>query len=241
MKQFTDIGILRTYRDALTRWPYHSEALDQLPEEYRAMLDNGLQPKMVAPELLKTIFLKMLNDVTPGFVVDENNSEVIERNIEHLRSDSKKGLMLMGSVGCGKTALMKGLAQFMALFTDTVNRRPYNVEMKPSYQITSSYNQKGDIIFGAEQEGGNYWYDGRLVASLIIIDDLGSESMGNYFGKSCNVIEELLLRRYDAKSITHCTTNLDAAALKKLYGPRVASRLKEMFTTLHLKGVDRRK
>lgn len=52
------------------------------------------------------------------------------------------------------------------------------------------------------------------IVSFFCPDDLGVEPTGRYFGKDCNVIEEVLLSRYDlflTRQIrTHATTNLNA-------------------------------
>jgi hypothetical protein len=64
-------------------------------------------------------------------------------------------------------------------------------------------------------------------------DDLGAEQAFKYYGNECNVMAEIILSRYDcyvgSDMITHLTTNLSATEIETMYGPRVRSRMREMF------------
>ncbi|MFD2888074.1 hypothetical protein [Chitinophaga cymbidii] len=65
-------------------------------------------------------------------------------------------------------------------------------------------------------------------------DDLGLESPVQCWGNTCNVMAEILLSRYDLyvsqhRMVTHVTTNLNSGELEEAYGPRVRSRMREMF------------
>jgi len=228
-----DIKIFDAYVEAMIKYPLLSEGSKILPDDLKESLARGLTADMVTSGVWRTYFVRLLQSRKGGFKVDENNTDAIDQLIAAL--PGTKGVMLMGNIGCGKTTLLKGFGYLVGLF----QQPPKKLEVIPTYRITSEYNQEGDVIFGTTSEYG--FNPGFLVQGTLLFDDLGSEAIGNHFGRSCNVMEEVLLRRYDTKAKTHCTTNLDAAALKKLYGPRVASRLKEMFIQIHLKGDDRRK
>jgi len=228
-----DIKIFDAYVEAMIKYPLLSEGSKILPDDLKESLARGLTADMVTSGVCRTYLVRLLQSRKGGFKVDENNTDAIDQLIAALQGT--KGVMLMGNIGCGKTTLLKGFGYLVGLF----QQPPKKLEVIPTYRITSEYNQKGDLIFGTSTEYG--FSPGFVVQDTLLFDDLGSEAIGNHFGRSCNVMEEVLLRRYDTKAKTHCTTNLDAAALKKLYGPRVASRLKEMFIQIHLKGDDRRK
>ena len=64
-------------------------------------------------------------------------------------------------------------------------------------------------------------------------DDLGTENSLKYYGNDCNIMAGILLSRYDLfitqKLITHLTTNLNSSEIEQIYGPRVRSRMREMF------------
>jgi DNA replication protein DnaC len=132
--------------------------------------------------------------------------------------DLQKGILLTGSVGCGKTTLMTLLPEFMYPF------QKYTV--KNTREIAAQYHKEGyEIIHSL----------GRR-KKPICLDDLGVEQNIKHFGNDCNTVGEILLHRYDMhvnyNIITHATTNLNADELEKIYGNRVRSRLREMFNLI---------
>ena len=128
--------------------------------------------------------------------------------------DPKKGILLSGPVGCGKTSLMKLLRYI------TPHYPPYDII--PTRNVTFAFNHIGYNTI--EQYGDNRFY---------CFDDLGIEPIGRFFGKDCNVVGEILLSRHELflkhRIKTHCTTNLNAQEIEEHYGNRVRSRMREMF------------
>jgi energy-coupling factor transporter ATP-binding protein EcfA2 len=137
-----------------------------------------------------------------------------EANCKKLDMDVRKGILLTGPVGCGKTSLMK-LVRYIV-----PHQKPY--KMMPSRNIVFGFNHIG---YKTIEDFG----DGQCFC----FDDLGVEPMGRHYGKDCNVMGEVLLSRYDLflnYSIkTHATTNLNAQELEERYGIRVRSRMRELF------------
>lgn len=155
--------------------------------------------------------------------------------------DPKKGIMLSGPVGCGKTTLMKLLRHLVP------HHRPY--EIIPTRNIVFGFNNLGYSII--EQYGNSNFY---------CFDDLGVEPEGKHFGKDCNVMGEILLSRHElftqchpersrrtvpkqpalsgvevskgSRRTTHITTNLNAEEIEERYGNRVRSRLREMVNVI---------
>jgi len=134
-----------------------------------------------------------------------------------LNIDIKKGILLSGPVGCGKTSLMKLIGHI------TPQYKSY--ELIPTRNITFTFNHIGYSII--EQYGDQRFY---------CFDDLGIEPMGRFFGKDCNVMGEILLSRHDLflkyKLKTHGTTNLNAQELEESYGNRVRSRMRQLFNLI---------
>lgn len=132
--------------------------------------------------------------------------------------DPKKGILLLGPVGCGKTSLMNLLNEFF------YSHQRYQV--KSTRDIASEFHKDGYEII--------HRY-GRREKSFCL-DDLGVEQNIKHFGNECNTIGEILLHRYDVHVnfgiVTHATTNLNAVELEKLYGNRVRSRLRSMFNLI---------
>ena len=150
----------------------------------------------------------------------EDKNEAEKRGL-----DLRKGILLSGPIGCGKTTLM--------------NLIKYFFQPGKQYQIRSTR----DISFEFEKEGYkiiNRYSKNPLtlsytnpVPNIFCFDDLGIEQIQKYFGNECNVMAEILLSRYDlfiSKGIpTHLTSNLSASEIEEKYGNRVRSRMREMF------------
>jgi DNA replication protein DnaC len=136
--------------------------------------------------------------------------------------DLKKGILLIGPVGCGKTSLMTLLPEFMFPF------QKYPV--KNTRDIAAEYHKDGFEVI--------HKYGRR--EKPICLDDLGVEQTIKHFGNECNTVGEILLQRYDMHLnygvITHATTNLNAEELEKIYGNRVRSRLRSMFNLIVFPG-----
>lgn len=132
--------------------------------------------------------------------------------------DLKKGILLVGTIGCGKTSLMH-------LFNILTHPHRKHI-VKPTRTIAGEFLQNG---YEAIHKYGN-------TDKIYCFDDLGIEQNMKHFGNESNVMAEILLSRYDLLRyqgiITHATTNLNANELEKLYGNRVRSRLREMFNLI---------
>lgn len=161
----------------------------------------------------------------PKFALDKNDLDILHKLLSYAISsgeqcekhglDLKKGILLTGPVGCGKTSFMSLLPEFMFPFQ--------KYQVKNTREIAAEFHKEGyEIIL-------NY---GKR-EKPICLDDLGVEQNVKHFGNECNTIGEILLHRYDMHVnygvITHATTNLNADELEKIYGNRVRSRLRSMF------------
>lgn len=136
--------------------------------------------------------------------------------IHHI--DPKKGILLLGPVGCGKTSLMTLIKPFFP--------PELQYKMKPSREIAFEFINDG---YATIHKYGK-------IRHVYCFDDLGVEKSLKHFGNDCNTMAEILLSRYDhfiqTGIRTHATTNLNAQELEKLYGNRVRSRLREMFNLI---------
>ena len=134
--------------------------------------------------------------------------------------DLKKGILLSGPVGCGKTSLLN----LMKFLTPTENK----FIVKPCRDISFEFIQDGYQIIHKYSTGKLYLSEPRTYC----FDDLGTENNLKYFGNECNIMAEIVLSRYDLfiskKIITHITTNLSASEIETHYGNRVRSRLRAM-------------
>lgn len=185
-----------------------------------------------------------------GLLVDQDNQHIIEGLVLYFAGDLrfeswfdepqslKKGILLMGNIGCGKTFLM-----------DLFRINPVNAYlMKSCREVTDDYKELG-------VDGIRKYSELRQVASKNpmngselfgwCFDDLGTEEISSNYGNKVNVMEDVILKAYDRSELrgrVHVTTNLSADEIGEKYGPRVRSRMREMFNmiTFPLNAADRR-
>lgn len=147
-----------------------------------------------------------------------------EEESKRLGLDLRKGIMLTGPIGCGKTSLMS----LMRL----VPGKERNFTMKTARDISFEFIQEGYDVINRYSKLSFTGTGPRIYC----FDDLGAEQNLKYYGNSCNVMGEILLSRYDMFNsqgmMSHLTTNLGAAEIEKIYGPRVRSRMREMFNAI---------
>ncbi len=160
-----------------------------------------------------------------------------EANAERLGISFRKGILLTGPIGCGKTSLMN-LFRFITAAHNhhtMISCRKVSFEfIQEGYSIIQKYSDQSYRHNNQEWEPKTYCFD-----------DLGAEDTLKYFGNECNVMAEILLSRYDffvsQGMLTHITTNLNSSEMDELYGNRVRSRMREMLNLVHYeKGSDKR-
>jgi len=157
----------------------------------------------------------------------------------------KKGLLIMGDVGSGKTHLMR---------TFMVNKRE-NYRVVPALTIATEYTEneggynllnkyKNNNIPMKGDEFLKYSNEKTLWKTRVglCIDDLGTEQPYYlHMGNKAAPIAEIITARYDlAPQLTHMTTNLSRSEIMERYGARVFSRIMQNFNLVVLTGPDRR-
>lgn len=182
----------------------------------------------------------------PNYVIDEGNQEIFEMLCMYFSGDPafelegmslKKGIMLFGPIGCGKTSLMK-------MFT--INTfKPFSVTA--CRVIADKYSKDGsDALYDYStmapcypQQNFGHSEIGRC------FDDLGTEDSKKNYGNEVNVMQDVFYKIYDNELIGnfHLTTNLTGDEIEAAYGTRIRSRLREMFNVIRFdkNAIDRRK
>ncbi|MCD9015179.1 P-loop NTPase family protein [Parachryseolinea silvisoli] len=138
--------------------------------------------------------------------------------------DLCKGIALTGPIGCGKTSLMS----LMRLIPGPDR----NFTMKPTRDVSFEFIQDGYEVIHRYSRLSFHANGPRTYC----FDDLGAEQALKYYGNECNVMAEVILSRYEFytafKMRTHLTTNLKASEVDDMYGPRIRSRMREMFNLI---------
>jgi DNA replication protein DnaC len=216
--------------------------------KYQKIKEQAYWDKVRAPKKYQTTTPEELYNLVklhPQLVIDSDNEEVIIK-LSHYFSNSaemdkyglnpEKGILLAGPTGCGKTTLMKLYANNMHQSYSVVSCRKVGYDFAElGFTAIENYSSKIYVIeniFGHKEYGTCF-------------DDLGTDEERRRYGDKVNAMTEILLERYDKVpfKFTHLTTNLTADQIEEAYGPRVRSRLREMFNFIayNPKSSDRRK
>jgi len=155
--------------------------------------------------------------------------------------DPKKGLLICGDVGTGKTLSMQVMLQIFRNF-QIVNTR-YIVRdyfaTKPPAAIIDLYGRDSFLRNPAGVLD-------RSKPKTMCFDDFGLENVNvKNYGNEQNILEEIILDRYDefrkCGMLTLATTNLSSKMIEETYGSRVRDRLREMMNYVILTGESKRK
>lgn len=227
-----------------------SAELKQREEENRKMLSGGWTFSQI-----ESYMRYRANNIFKGeFKLDKENEFVFEMLCYFFIEDEKfislandmgvknpslkKGIMLAGNFGVGKTWMMK-------LFSKNKRQVFY---IKNAKQISDDFEVNGeDVMNEYVNKNKNSVNDSAAFFhqfSGLCIDDLGTENLKNHFGNKKNVIGDIVELRYikgNTGIFFHATTNLSAQQLNDFYGGRVVSRMREIFNFIELNGQDRRK
>lgn len=191
--------------------------------------------ELMSPKQIKDQFLEnYLQKFQKEFIIDEFTKPIIEMlclyfaghsRAEELGLDLKKGILLHGDVGTGKSSILSCF---------TKNQRQ-SFKMIDCLWVAAEYSKLGyEGLLPYTQDGienrfpREFWGQERYTWCF---DDLGVELEKKHFGNEANVMAEVIQMLYDRQGMRgniHFTTNLSAEQIRTIYGSRVASRLREM-------------
>ncbi len=180
--------------------------------------------------LLERYFTRLVVENGKVCNADEYLAEHCQSLAEKLTAaNGCRGVLMMGSVGSGKTTLMKALQKLMAEINWTVGLSSVCNVDTDGMRIVRAKNIQRD---------GERWqyFDTLCREPLLGIDDLGAEPTEQLvFGNASTPVVDLLEERYDRRLFTVATTNLTFDKLEKKYGARITDRMNEMFRLIIFK------
>lgn len=124
--------------------------------------------------------------------------------VERWMASGKDGLLLLGSVGTGKSTIASAICR---AWQDIVTVARF-------YQC--------DLVADRIRQDESYKYEVAYQKGLIVLDDLGTES--KVYGEES--LPFILYRRYERNLPTVVTTNLNQEQILSKYGERVADRFR---------------
>lgn len=157
-----------------------------------------------------------------------------ERALQAARAvvDERKGLLLLGSVGTGKTHLATGICLELAeqgrLYERRYGRLNARFVVVPELLDELRRAVRHDVVDPLEP---------LLSVPLLILDDLGAEKVTEWVVDRLYV---LINHRYNAQFVTVATSNYTLAELAGRGYERMVSRLVDGATVVTIDGPDRR-
>jgi len=238
LENFENIELTEMEKDSALRQALEEKRRKLQAEAYFERVRQPVQIPNFCAETYKDWAIKRWENIQKKkWIRTPENEKVTDLISQHLTGDERfekagysldKGLLLAGGVGVGKTTIMQ-------LFS----RNPkYSYIIIPCRRIANIFTESGidsiDEFCGEALPTADNPF--RANTYGICFDDLGTESKRKNFGNEVNVMQEIILSRYDAKMVlknkTHITTNLSADSIKESYGERVSSRMREMFNVI---------
>lgn len=158
----------------------------------------------------------------------EKIKEIAESFIKNFDDVNEKNLLFTGNTGLGKTFLTNCIANELLNMGKTVLYQTAPVMLDSIM----------DYRFGKDP---NFNYNDLLNVDLLIIDDLGTESLNNMkFSELFNILNTRLLNQNHHITKTIISTNLSLNNLFKTYDERIFSRLVGYYNICRFFGEDLR-
>lgn len=165
------------------------------------------------------------------FILHDGNREAVEQmaawlfRLPEYKGDPKRGILLYGDKGTGKSHLMRCASHIML--------RTYGAGF-PNYKckdIVAHHDDTTETKVDGERRvvGGLQVVEHYASMKRLSLDDLLSEPMGNWYGKPVNVLQLILEQRGDLMAsqpmLTMITTNHGRDKAEQVYGARAADRM----------------
>ncbi len=157
----------------------------------------------------------------------ENIKEIAVNFINNFDNTEEKNLLFLGNTGLGKTFLSNCIAKEVLNMGKTVlyQTAPIMLDNILDYRFgKSDYTEL---------------YDNIINVDLLIIDDLGAESLNSFkLSELFNIINARLLSQNNHITKTIISTNLNMNNLMDTYGERIFSRLASYYNVCRFFGED---
>lgn len=207
-----------------------------IQENYTSVMCNCLKQKIFDIQYNKSNIANLEKQNFKNFSLDKYsdkvdkekyNSEMSPREninliknicinfINNFDDPNEKNLLFTGNTGLGKTFLSSCIAKEIIQKGKTVLYQTAPIMLDTIIDYKFNKNNISDLT-----------YKNLFDVDLLIIDDLGTESLNNIkFSELFNIINTRLLNQNNNCLKTIISTNLSLPILNKTYGERITSRL----------------
>ena len=195
-----------------------------------------METRLAIVESPMKVFLEILNEGEAPFIVNDFNKQALRKIFNYFvypnsQLDKRRGIMLIGNCGTGKTRLMRHFNTLCARFNGF-----------PKFRF-ETVKQLQNKVIAAERRDYMAFYEDYFSQNAIdlLVDDIGTETKQlNYFGNVSLWFEDFICERYNLFENhgirTHVTTNLNPKELQEFYSARVYDRMKAMFNVVMMSG-----
>ncbi len=152
------------------------------------------------------------------FVNDCDTRRNIQMVAKWMCKPSKRGLLLYGTTGNGKTTMLLSIERLIG-----------DCEWVEAVEIWTAARQERD---GDEVRMQNY-----MTSPTLIIDDLGAEpEICKVYGENRYPLESVIVGRYKRQLTTIIASNLTLNQIENRYGTRMFDRMMEMYDRIVYNG-----
>ncbi len=181
--------------------------------------------------LFEEYYRALVEESGVDFILNEKDKKILGQICLWYAADSRfkgslrKGLLIHGSYGTGKTKMCQTLEHVM----HTVENK--FLKIVSAYDLQRIYERQLDEEIEILRK-----------RELLVIDDIGVESVETrYYGNTSEPFKDLFYYRYQENKTTIITTNLTHKELKERYGDRIYDRMIEVLNDIVLDGKSKRK
>lgn len=233
---FKDVELDETEIEEALRAGREAKHYRLVREEYsRKLREEPKYLSFTAEELFERYSAILNEDGKPfGACMSPEFEVIVKRICCYFAQDDRcpyhpgKGLLLCGGIGIGKSTLLKFFRR----------------NQLASFKVVSCRDVEADFAMEGDEAMREYSSNLTIASNSdpfghrqigYCFDDLGTEDISKHYGRFKNVMQAVILNRYDADlpfHTTHITTNLTAEQLKEFYDARAIDRMREMFNII---------
>ena len=185
-------------------------------------------------DTLFALYESVVKNTSYGPLIRDETTKNNVRRVAHWISHSaRKGLLLLGSLGNGKTTMLRTMKAFFDGTGNWVGPICEATEIWKAERLSYLDELNDESVVRSK----NFLYR-CYNERILIIDDLGVENEEcKVFGEQRHPLEHLLLHRYSVDLTTIVSTNLKSMdVIENRYGSRLADRLYETFDRIVFEG-----